>query len=68
MEDFKKNFLNRMLSFSFHLLGGEQANMYYQNLIERLNWIENRHTTLGESNIVKDIETGFHLCWTKLEW
>lgn len=35
------------------------ANMYYQNLIERLNWIENRHTTLGESNIVKDIETGF---------
>ena len=36
-----------------------QANMYYQNLIERLNWIENRHTTLGESNIVKDIETGF---------
>ena len=36
-----------------------QANMFYQNLIERLNWIENRHTTLGESNIVKDIETGF---------
>jgi multimeric flavodoxin WrbA len=36
-----------------------QANMYYQNLMERLNWIENRHTTLGESNIVKDIETGF---------
>ena len=36
-----------------------QANMYYQNLIERLNWIENRHTTLGESNLVKDIETGF---------
>jgi multimeric flavodoxin WrbA len=36
-----------------------QANMYYQNLIERLNWLENRHTTLGESNIIKDIETGF---------
>jgi multimeric flavodoxin WrbA len=36
-----------------------QTNMYYQNLIERLNWIENRHTTLGESNIVKNIETGF---------
>jgi hypothetical protein len=34
-----------------------QANMYYQNLIERLSWIENRHTTLGESNIVKDIDT-----------
>jgi len=36
-----------------------QTNMYYQNLIERLTWLENRHGTLGESNIVKDIETGF---------
>ena len=33
--------------------------MFYQNLIERLTWIENRHTALGESNLVKDIETGF---------
>jgi hypothetical protein len=24
-----------------------------------LTWIENRHATLGESNLVKDIETGF---------
>lgn len=36
-----------------------QTNMYYQNLIERLTWIENRHTNLGESNLVKDIESGF---------
>ncbi len=36
-----------------------QTNMYYQNLIERLTWLENRHSTLGESNIIKDIETGF---------
>jgi multimeric flavodoxin WrbA len=36
-----------------------QTNMFYQNLIERLTWIENRHATLGESNIVKNIETGF---------
>ena len=36
-----------------------QTNMFYQNLIERLTWIENRHTSLGESNIVKDIESGF---------
>jgi multimeric flavodoxin WrbA len=36
-----------------------QTNMFYQNLIERLTWIENIHATLGESNIVKDIETGF---------
>ena len=38
---------------------GLQTNMFYQNLIERLTWIENRHTSLGESNIVKDIESGF---------
>jgi multimeric flavodoxin WrbA len=36
-----------------------QTNMYYQNLIERLTWIQNRHTTLGESNIIKDIESGY---------
>lgn len=36
-----------------------QANMYYQNLIERLTWIENRQTTLKEKNIVENIETGF---------
>lgn len=35
-----------------------QANSYYQKLIERLSWIENRHTTLGESNIVKNIDAG----------
>ena len=31
----------------------------YQKLIERLTWIENRHSTLGERNIVKDIDAGF---------
>lgn len=36
-----------------------QANAYYQKLIERLDWIENRWATLGEKNIVKDIESGF---------
>jgi len=36
-----------------------QANMYYQNLIERLTWIENRFSSLGESNLVENIETGF---------
>jgi len=34
------------------------ANAIYQKLIERLNWIENRHTTLGEENVVKNIEAG----------
>lgn len=35
-----------------------QMNAYYQKLIERLDWIENRHTTLGEENIVKNIKAG----------
>lgn len=36
-----------------------QTNAIYQKLIERLDWLENRHTTLKESNIIKDIESGF---------
>ena len=35
-----------------------QMNAQYQNLIERLTWLENRHTTLGESNLLKDISCG----------
>lgn len=38
-----------------------QANMFYQKLIERLTWIENRHVTLGEDNIVKNIDAGIVL-------
>ncbi|MEI7919892.1 MAG: hypothetical protein WCH65_07150 [bacterium] len=30
----------------------------YQKLIERLTWIENRRTTLGEDNILQNIEAG----------
>lgn len=33
-------------------------NAVYQKLIERLTWLENRHSTLGESNILKDIQAG----------
>ena len=33
-------------------------NAYYQKLIERLSWIENRHSTLGENNIVQKIDAG----------
>jgi multimeric flavodoxin WrbA len=36
-----------------------QANMFYQNLIERLTWLENRHSALGEKNIIENIESGF---------
>ena len=35
-----------------------QANSIYQKLIERLNWIENRHTTLEENNIIEGKEAG----------
>lgn len=38
-----------------------QTNMFYQKLIERLTWIENRHSTLGEKNIVEDIDAGIVL-------
>jgi multimeric flavodoxin WrbA len=34
------------------------ANGIYQKLIERLSWLNNRHSTLGEDNIIKDIEAG----------
>ena len=33
-------------------------NAYYQKLIERLTWLENRHSTLGEENLLKDIDAG----------
>ena len=33
-------------------------NAIYTQLIERLTLLENRHTTLGEDNILKDKETG----------
>jgi hypothetical protein len=35
-----------------------QMNSEYQKLIERLTWLENRHTTYNESNILKDISCG----------
>jgi multimeric flavodoxin WrbA len=36
-----------------------QASAYYQKLIERLTWIESRHSTLGESNVIQNIQSGF---------
>lgn len=35
-----------------------QMNGIYQNLIERLTWLENRHSTLGERNILSHIDAG----------
>jgi len=35
-----------------------QTNAIYQKLIERLTWLENRHSTLGEDNILRGIDAG----------
>jgi multimeric flavodoxin WrbA len=35
-----------------------KMNAIYTSLIERLTWLENRHTTLGESNLLKNKEVG----------
>ena len=35
-----------------------QTNSVHQKLIERLTWIENRRTTLGESDIIKNVDSG----------
>lgn len=35
-----------------------QANSFYQKLIERLTWIENRHSAFDEENVVKNIQAG----------
>jgi multimeric flavodoxin WrbA len=35
-----------------------QMNMYYQKLIERMTWVENRHSTLKENNVIKNIDAG----------
>ena len=38
-----------------------QVNSFYQKLIERLTWIENRHSSLGELNVVQNIAAGLFL-------
>ncbi len=35
-----------------------QLNSEYQKLIERLTWLENRHSTLQENNVVQNISAG----------
>lgn len=35
-----------------------QTNSIYQKLIERLTWLENRHSTLQENNILSHIDAG----------
>lgn len=38
-----------------------QTNSIYQKIIERLSWIENRHTTLKEKNIIENVSAGIVL-------
>ena len=35
-----------------------KMNSIYAQLVERLTWLENRHSTLGESNLLKNKEAG----------
>lgn len=35
-----------------------KMNAVYGRLVERLTWLENRHATLGETNLLKDIDCG----------
>lgn len=35
-----------------------QTNSIHQKIMERLCWLENRHTTLGESNVLENISAG----------
>jgi len=37
------------------------VNSIYQKIIERLDWMENMHTTLGEENSIKNIKAGLVL-------
>lgn len=36
-----------------------QANAFYQKLIERLSWLQNRHSTFNESNLLENTDAGF---------
>lgn len=56
--EISKPLLNSACVVFFVSVRWGQTNSIYQKLIERLNWLENRHTTLGENNVLKNIETG----------
>lgn len=53
----KKLFDTEVILFFGSVRWGKM-NSIYQKLIERLTWIENRHTTLKENNLLKDKEAG----------
>ncbi|MBU0981813.1 NAD(P)H-dependent oxidoreductase [Patescibacteria group bacterium] len=53
-----KELLNANAVIFFASVRWGQLNSFYQKLIERLTWLENRHSTLGEDNLLKNIEAG----------
>jgi len=53
-----KELLNSDCVVFFGSVRWGQMNSIYQKLIERLTWLENRHSNLNENNILKNIEAG----------
>jgi len=54
-----KEIFNADIIIFFSSIRWGQANSEYQKLIERLTWLENRHSTLGEANILEGKQAGF---------
>jgi multimeric flavodoxin WrbA len=53
-----KELLNSEAVIFFGSIRWGQMNAEYQKLMERLTWLENRHVSLGEENILKNIDAG----------
>ena len=54
-----KEIFNSDIIIFFASIRWGQTNAEYQKLIERLTWLENRHSTLGEDNILEGKQSGF---------
>lgn len=54
-----KEIFNSDIILFFGSIRWGQTNAEYQKLIERLTWLENRHSTLGEENILEGKQAGF---------
>lgn len=56
-----KELLNSDCVILFASVRWGQTNAVYQKLIERLTWLENRHTSFDESNLLEKISVGLFL-------
>ena len=54
-----KEIFNADIILFFASIRWGQTNSEYQKLIERLTWLENRHSTLGEDNLLEGKQAGF---------